>query len=276
METLTYIFIPTLGRLSNQIAYNQLPKWLKDITYFVVQSQEYNEMVNLWGEHKVLKLPPSIKNIAYTRQWIHTNFGNCIYWVIDDDIKFKRRDKVDGGWKYRFFNDDDFIECVQTFEDWLNGPYTFCAMVGAEVIPTPTIYPYNENAKVMTNVCYNGKKLPKDLDWTSVPYGEDIHLTMQLLTSGHKNIISTKFVSSNNVTNAKGGCSTTRTLKKHNDSQKLLASKWPNFISIKNKKLSTGNRRKWVCDDDVDADGDPYIVNLICYFKKAYASSKIK
>jgi len=273
MQKLKYIFIPTLGRLERQITYSCLPQHLKDITYFVVQEHESYRMKTMYGDNKVLTLPSHIKAIAETREWIHNlEQNNEIYWVLDDDIKFKLRTQVDNKWKVNLFTEQDFIDLVNQFEEWLNDDITFCAMVGAEVPPSAKYYPFNENAKVMLNVCFNKTKMPKDLKWTEVPYGEDIHITLQLLYRGHKNRVSYKHVATNNVSNAPGGCSSTRTLKRHNDSQRLLNKLWPNFIRLENKKLPKGKQRTWVCDDILDDDGDPFVVNLNVYFKKAFKS----
>ena len=38
------IYIPTLGRVDNQITYNALPDFLKKITYLVIQDHELTEI----------------------------------------------------------------------------------------------------------------------------------------------------------------------------------------------------------------------------------------
>ena len=51
-----HIIIPTLGRMDKQLTYNALPQKYQDITKFVVQAHEFEEMKSRYGD-KVLCLP---------------------------------------------------------------------------------------------------------------------------------------------------------------------------------------------------------------------------
>ena len=45
-----HIIIPTLGRMDKQLTYNALPKKYQDITKFVVQTHEFEDMKSRYGD----------------------------------------------------------------------------------------------------------------------------------------------------------------------------------------------------------------------------------
>ena len=55
------IYIPTLGRVDNQITYNTLPDFLKKITYLVIQDQELSEIKKNYPDANLIRLPNEIK-----------------------------------------------------------------------------------------------------------------------------------------------------------------------------------------------------------------------
>ena len=85
------IYIPTLGRVSKQITYDNMPTWVQDITYFVIQPHEEEVFRITYQNSNIKVLPKEIKGIARTREWIINDGGDTCYGVFDDDIKFVKR-----------------------------------------------------------------------------------------------------------------------------------------------------------------------------------------
>ena len=237
-----HIIIPTLGRMDKQTTYNNLPDKYKNIVRFVVQSHEYEEMNNRYPK-KVLCLPPEINRIAPTREWIFNQFKTFRFMVFDDDLDFvvKQPNQGEGTkWLSSKFTDQDFDDAFALMDQWMNEGIAYGGLLPAWVIPDLSQWPVRECQRIMTNVFYDGPKIPKDIEWTRVPAAEDFDVNLQLLTRGFKNRISAKYMVTCSETNAEGGCSTWRTLEVHNESQRKLAELWPDFVTVREKEVPSG------------------------------------
>jgi hypothetical protein len=237
-----HIVIPTLGRMDKQVTYNSFPQKYKDITTFVVQDHEYDEMEKRYPG-KVLRLPVEINRIAPTREWIFNHFRNDRHFVFDDDLEFVVKEPNPGvgtKWLSRKFTEQDFDDAFNLCNDWMDDGIVYGGFLPAWIIPDIKQWPTRECQRVMTNVFYNGPKVPDGIEWNRVAAAEDLDVNLQLLTRGFKNRISAKYMVTCSETNAAGGCSTWRTLQVHNDAQKLLAELWPDFIKLSEKAVPNG------------------------------------
>jgi hypothetical protein len=240
--TIKHIIIPTLGRMDKQITYNSLPEKYKQITSFVVQSHEYNEM-NKRYPNKVLCLPPEINRIAPTREWIFKAFKETRHMVFDDDLDFVVKEPNQGEgtkWLSHKFTEADFDDAFNLMASWMDEGIAYGGLLPAWVIPDVNQWPTRECQRIMTNVFYDGSKIPNDIEWNRVAAAEDFDVNLQLLTRGFKNRISAKYMVTCSETNAEGGCSTWRTLQVHNDAQRKLAELWPDFVKVREKTVTSG------------------------------------
>jgi len=260
------IIIPTLGRINNQVTYNNLPEKYKKLTRFVVQAHEYAEMVKLYGD-QVYCLPTEINRIAATREWIFNNWNHTRHLVFDDDLGFVVKEPndpdADTKWKSREFTEQDYDDAFALLDAWMDDGISYGGMLPAWVIPDVRQWPVRENQRMMTNWFFDGPSIPTDLEWSRVSAAEDFDVNLQLLTRGFRNRISAKYMVSCSETNAAGGCSTWRTLEVHNEAQEKLASLWPSFVKINKKEVAAG---PW--------KGKIKLATTIQH-KKAYLSSQI-
>ena len=240
--TIKHIIIPTLGRMDKQVTYNSLPEKYKAITTFVVQAHEFAEMDKRYPG-KVLGLPPEINRIAPTREWIFNKFKETRHMVFDDDLDFVVKEPNPGEgtkWLSRKFSDQDFDDAFNLMATWMDEDIAYGGFLPAWVIPDVSQWPVRECQRIMTNVFYDGPRIPNDIEWNRVAAAEDFDVNLQLLTRGFKNRISAKYMLTCSETNAEGGCSTWRTLEVHNDAQRKLAELWPDFVKVREKEVTSG------------------------------------
>ena len=179
------IIIPTLGRIKTQLTFGNLPARWKEKVQFIVQEHEYAAFCDAHGARHVHSLPSSIRTIAATREWIHNNFKHDKYFVFDDDLSFVVKEPNESGspkWKSREFTTDDFDDMFSEIEEWMDNGIHHGALGTTWVIPSLNVFPYAENSKIMTNVFYNGPKIPDNIKWDRVQYAEDFDVNLQLLT----------------------------------------------------------------------------------------------
>ena len=217
------IYIPTLGRSSNQITFDNLPSNVQDICILVVQPHE----VELYKNYPTLVLPDDYIGITETRKWIHIQAQDTKYGVFDDDLRFiertpqgeKTKAPMDElGWEY----------ALETTDKWLDD-FSFCGFRQGDLPPTGK--EYSESTSVNCAFFFNGLLLPKasDLDW-SLPICEDIHLVLQLFNKGYNNRIWHRFGYISNIL-VEGGCNEWRTLDIINDNHAKLIKKFPEYVS---------------------------------------------
>ena len=237
-----HIIIPTLGRMDKQITYNNLPKKYQEKVTFVVQAHEFEEMRERYGS-AVVGLPDNITRIAPTREWIFNTYRESRHMVFDDDLDFVVKEPNPGEgtkWLSRRFTEQDFDDAFNLMSSWMDEGIAYGGLLPAWVIPDVRQWPTRECQRIMTNVFYDGPKIPADIEWNRVAAAEDFDVNLQLLTRGFKNRISAKYMVTCSETNAEGGCSTWRTLEVHNDAQRKLAELWPDFVKVREKEVPNG------------------------------------
>ena len=215
-------YIPTLGRVENQITWNNLPDFVKEISVLAIPPQEEN----LHKEIPTIVVPVKFTGIAKTREWLWSISGNLKWGMFDDDLKFSVR-TPNGETSKREFTNENWKDLIGTTDSWLENIFVVGVRQGN--LP-PSGKDYIENSNINTVYFFNGKKLPKgnELDW-SLQFAEDLHLNLQLLKSGYKNRIWDKYVFMG-TQYAEGGCSDTRTVETINESHEKLMKEHPGYV----------------------------------------------
>ena len=258
-----HLTIPTLGRLDKQITLNSIPSELHNQTYLVVQPHEATEANNKYGNTcKIIVLPENVKGLAATRKHIANVFKGKHHMQFDDDLTFtKIIVREDGKYDRPLATLEDWQEILATMEENAS-EYVQQGFATTQVMPVPEAL--NENARITMNVFYSDKFNPDLIKWgDDLSEGfaaEDFYATLQLLTTGHKNLLYNHFRVSGAATNAKGGCETYRTIDTHNKSMNQLQEKFPDFVRLRDKVQKTG---PWA--------GQVKLAATI-YWKKAYKS----
>tara|TARA_B110000977_G_scaffold59394_1_gene80625 strand:- start:9 stop:929 length:921 start_codon:yes stop_codon:yes gene_type:complete len=258
------IFIPTVNRVDNQITYNNLPDVLKSRVVMVVQEWE-RPLYNYPVEYLVLPSEVNLDNyycIAMTRKCIYEAGQDMKYAVLDDDLKFGRRNQKYWGcapnmdMSKRECTDADVLEMFDLYSEWLDGPVTICGCGHSENPPPtinyqrddtpdleidmeiPLVKAYSDNSSLGSALWINGKDfkdvLPK-LDLTSVKVMEDTYFLLQMLKNGFSNRVSQEFIFFNKSVHTKSMQSTIwdnqtfdNTLRDH----KIIEAAFPDVFNI--------------------------------------------
>jgi len=207
------IYIPTLHRVDNQIAYNALPDKLKEKVVFVVQAWE-RDQYKYPTEYLVLPdyiTPDHPRAIAHTRKCIYEAGRDKQYVMLDDDITFKRRNA-----KYwagestmeksaRIATEEDVLEMFELFDSWLEEDgVTFCGPGFSE--NPPGNKSYTTNSSMSSAYWIDGRDFSHVLDefpLTDVKVAEDVVFILSLLTRGYSNRVSVEFCMLNTSVNKK-------------------------------------------------------------------------
>lgn len=241
------IIIPTLGRINNQITYNGFQNKYKDSIIFVVQSHEYKEFKLKFPKNEVLCLPIEINNISDTRQWIIEKFNNHYVWILDDDLRFRLRIVTDGNKLLtRPLSDDDWDILFNRITEDIK-KYVYLGVTVADFAPEiKTILKGHVMCRrITTNHLFNLKKINiDDFKWNRVEFAEDYDVFLQFMSKGIKNKTYYDYYVAQCMTQQKGGCSSQRTIEKHNESMVKLNKLWPRYTKLK-INISTDKCSPW-------------------------------
>ena len=236
MKGIDIVLIPTLGRMDKQTTYEALPPHLQDLTHFVVQSHEFEPMKERYPN--VICLPKTIKTIEDTREWLQSEYNDVNYVMIDDDVKFLKVDhphnNAEGKWKKTHMTAQDFMDWeLWLISEWKAG-HVLCGMCNTVAPPSVQYWPTKYNGRVLHLFAWNGRAKNKP-DMTGCwlfKWAEDMHFTLEILTRGYKIPLSAEFVIGPGAGQAKGGCSTTRTIKGYNHQMREFEKRWPDYVKV--------------------------------------------
>jgi hypothetical protein len=255
-----HIYIPTRGRETKQVTYDQMPIGIRNNTYLVVPLTEVlrYQIANA-GAH-VLGCP--VQGIAPTRDWIleHAKLnGHQYVMMLDDDLTIQRRDPADG--KIKTVTPVEYEQAVKWIEDRLREGYVHAGW-GVRFLAwnAPVSQAHMSPGRMMYSLAYdvskiNGSRFTNGLEWNSTM--EDFNMTLQLLQGGKNNIVSLEWRANPRQTNAVGGCSTWRTAELASQSAEKLKKMFPTIVALRDKKAWEG----------MDA---PTIKDVTIQWKKAF------
>lgn len=203
------IYIPTAGRVDNQITFKSLPKRYQKRVVFVTLPQETKAMTARYGSSCLAVLPQKGKGVAAARQTAvdhQDGFDHLCF--LDDDLRFSVRVK---DWDYETNNralkmDPSDIEAGLRWLQHTLESGVVCACLGARGANNGIRKRWvNENYRVMRSFGVSRSALEQvNVRFDDFYYWEDFHVALTLLEQGHKNVVSTNWLT-DGVTNSKGG-----------------------------------------------------------------------
>ena len=245
--SLDKIYIPTLGRHDNQITYNALPDKWKKLVIMVVQKKE-EHLYEYDCEYLVVD---NDIGIAKTRDIIHRHGGISKYFIVDDDLKFVRRnvkyygDVSNMEMSKRDFIDNDYDEMIESIDEKLDGNVVLVGPRLAFLPPAQERY-WDTGGGQYNAYALNGEvfsKLYEEIDWSWVDdttiVCEDILLNLEILSRGYKIgkfdefLYNTKFGSD-------GGCSTFRTDDSILTGMNIVKEKFKDYVTVLSEEHKQG------------------------------------
>lgn len=232
MSDITFV-INTLGRVNKQITLKNLPKEVRDIVFLSVQEQEKD----LYGDQRLIVLPPHIKDLPATRQWLIDNVSTRYLVIMDDDLSFfTRRDNIHT--KLHKVEPDEISAMFKMIENKL---YEY-PMVGIssregnnhvvnnekEVGRSMRIFGLDLQVVKLINARFDRTKTKEDMD-----------MTLQILRAGYCNLVSYKWANDHVSSNAPGGCALYRTLELMKSDAEILKKLHPEFVTVVEKTTKT-------------------------------------
>lgn len=232
------IYIPTIARASRQVALKRLPPALQKKVFLVCPPDEAAQHAG-----SAIVLPCKEQGIAATRDWImrhakKSGFKRIV--MIDDDVTIQRRRKqklVGSGFnRISDASHEEIIQAMRWLDDKLK-QYAH-ASFAPRFLENDNDEQEIEGKRAMYLLGYDvdlffkakagfAKGLPP------MPTMEDFNVTLQLLKAGYPNIISLEWRVSVRASNASGGCSTWRTLERHNASARRMVELHKPFVQLR-------------------------------------------
>jgi len=249
------IYIPTYKRVDSQITFENLPSDIQKNVIMVVQDQERKHYTY---DCEYLVVGNEI-GIAKTRELIYHHAGTNHFGMMDDDLRFYRRNS-------KYYGEESNMDTskrlmtLEDWNDWFNRVETWfkednIMHIGHRDISLP---PYGENhyfnKLFIATHWIDGSKLNKfvdEVDWNLAQVGEDNVLAIECAMRGHKNITSDEVCMDRWLTAfAEGGCAEFRTAEVNEIEHMKICKKYP-FLTLTNKFdewKNIGRIRRFKCD----------------------------
>lgn len=274
------VFIPTRGRVDQQITLRSLPPDVREKTVLVCPKEEQKPLMEKYKHlgMQVYSQPSRIKNIADKRAFILKDLapsaGVHRAIMLDDDLYFFGRcpaqDRVWSGgmWKPKpgkklfsreHANDEQLTKAFIRWNELLE-QFAHAGMAdraGTHVVYEELIY----NGRMMYAIGYDVDTFKKEVQAGAkrMRFREDFDYTLQLLRKGYENRVIVHHVTGAGGYHAKGGCSDERNVEESNKEAEKLAALHPGFVRVVDKDYK-GTPRK----------------EVVVSWKKALASAKEK
>lgn len=224
------IYIPTRGRVGNQLTLSRLPTWLHEFVVLVCPKDEVEAHTSLHPNVGVLGQPKRIDSIAAKRGWIAeiAAKGDEEFWFqMDDDLNLF----VWNGEKHTALRHDEkatnhffkktLVSLTQSYP---------CVGFGTKGFALPGGV---KNSYHLGFVFGFSKELAKDIVWDRVGLYEDVDYTLQVLKSGRENAITYDVVVEQRKAAAAGGLTGERTTELIEQACNKLMALHPGLISKK-------------------------------------------
>lgn len=229
------IYIPTRGRVKNQLTLENLPPELYVEAILVCPPSEVNRMRQNHEHAQILAQPEEKMLIHHKRRWIMDQCPEDKMVMLDDDLRFAVRRDDDPG-KFRKAEPKDIIQAFKELEDILSEdvPHAGFAVRGMGIGDAAREGGWQEAKRMVYSLGYY---LPIVKYWAEmgrIQTHEDIDVTMQLLSMGFPNRVNHSFVTDQKFGN-EGGCTNERTIEINNADCIRLTELHPDYITVTEK-----------------------------------------
>lgn len=241
------IYIPTAGRPDTVATRTlaQIPEHMLGMTWIVCPAKDmdaYTRRLKVQKERGLRFIHEHGPGIAGIRRQIGEHAqetGARKFFMLDDDLKFFRH-KADGDFHLEATSESSFTKMVKEVSLYLED-YAHVSISSREgnnrygVGPAPLpIY----NTRALRALAFQTKPF-LECEHGRVLVMEDFDVQLQLLRKGFPNVVFAYWAHDQQMTNAKGGCSTYRTHEVQEASARKLADLHPGCVTLRQKENKT-------------------------------------
>tara|TARA_R110000796_G_scaffold59008_1_gene135906 strand:- start:1383 stop:2315 length:933 start_codon:yes stop_codon:yes gene_type:complete len=279
------VIIPSKGRLdyNKQLTLINLPKAILKNTIVVTPPEELEGMIKMLMENNVKVggiIPIEHSSISELRFKVISKLKRNIIFL-DDDFNFHCREYPDteNDTKYllkalneKYFSEENIEKYISDMFSWISeklnsddfGMVGVGARGGNNFLKLKNIY--NTRINGFWGINYNNFKKIGSPDISKISTKEDFYLSLCFLKKGIPTISTSDYAyDTPSGSNAAGGCSTYRSLKKMEDNSRALLSFFPDCVSLVKKPISRWN--------GLGDEGEFFDVKIS--WKKAYVGKPI-
>ena len=240
------IYIPTRGRIHNQVTLGQLKQAVGNKITLVTAADQHKALKEANPGVDIEVLPKGVKGMPFIRQHILENSVDRYFCMIDDDLKFCTFDGVNdaGNRKMSAAEPKQLVKMFETLENWLRSGVAHCGIT-PRFLNWNRTEPYIQSTRMLHLLAYDkltvtakGCRFDKNVKDYRFSM-EDFHMTLQLLRAGHPNRVSLDYCSDPAASNTEGGVSEFRTLTTQEANARFLAAQHPGFVKVKEKSTKS-------------------------------------
>jgi hypothetical protein len=248
------IYIPTRGRVKNQLTLRSLPPQLQEQAILVCPKDEIrrHEVECRYDNIKTnfLAQPDDIKFIADKRKWLVDTCPEDKMVMLDDDLRFAIR-REDNPGLFRKATNDDILKAFQELEEILSEevPHVSFAARGMSIGDAAKRGGWQEAKRAMYVLGYYLPIAKHSVEWGRIRIREDMDVTLQLLSMGYPNKVNYSFVTDQKAFCKGGGDSPDeRTVQISNDAARQLQQLHPGYVTLSEKTFTNSpSRTEVIC-----------------------------
>lgn len=229
------IYIPTKGRIKNQLTLENLPPELYVQAVLVCPPSEVNRMRQNHEHAQILAQPDENMEIYQKRAWLVEQCPEDKMIMLDDDLRFAVRREDDPA-KFRKAEPADIFIAFQELENILSEavPHAGFAVRGMGIGETAQEGGWQEAKRMIYTLGYYLPIARYWAEWGRMRIREDMDITLQLLSMGFPNWVNHSFVTDQKYGNP-GGATSERNVQISNEAAELLAELHPGYVALEEK-----------------------------------------
>jgi hypothetical protein len=229
------IYIPTRGRITNQLTLENLPPDLYVSSTLVCPPSEVDRLSRRYEFVGVLPQPEEKMTISEKRKWIVDQSPGDKLVMLDDDLRFAVRREDDTG-KFRKATEEDILRYFKELEELLSEevPHAGFGVRGMGIGEAAREGGWQTAKRSIYTLGYYLPIVRYWAEWNRVRTREDMDITLQLLSMGFPNKVNQSFVVDQKFGN-EGGCSDERTIESTNEDARRLVELHPEYVSLEEK-----------------------------------------
>jgi hypothetical protein len=228
------VFILTHGRATGAQQHTAAALLDAGIAFkYAVQESELPKWS--WCSAEIVVLPPHIKDVSATRDYlVHDVGGDAHIFMFDDDLRFAAR-RDDDATKFTPATSADLFSALERVNINLsiNPMVGLGAREGGNRVTDQWVY----ETRIMRAFGLNRNYLRRhEITFAPLKLMEDFHVNLQILESGKTTSVYNLLVTDQvGGSNSAGGCSTYRTPELQEASANLLAARHPGVVKVVKK-----------------------------------------